>query len=202
MKPLSYIEKVIMAVSTPSHIRITHARQIISLGHNPEPMTLILHEGTMAIYRNNDNLLIRYIRGAMIFGLNALIDVNEDVYLKAGENVRYEIIPTMNFFAIVERDNLWKEIAYIMMFSSKRLYSSYLTSVGLSTYELIKINLQDLMNEDEFVRLNISACDYIQEKTNLSRSRVMAILRELKVGGYIELSKGILGKINKLPYKF
>jgi hypothetical protein len=134
--------------------------------------------------------------------LNALINVNEDVYLKAGENVRYEIIPTMNFFAIVERDNLWKEIAYIMMFSSKRLYSSYLTSVGLSTYELIKINLQDLMNEDEFVRLNISACDYIQEKTNLSRSRVMAILRELKVGGYIELSKGILGKINKLPYKF
>lgn len=202
MKPLGHIEKVISAASTPSNIRVAYARQIISLSHNPEPMTIILHKGTMGVYRNSDNLLIRYIRGMTILGLNVLMDINEGVYLKAGDNVHYEIIPTRHFFSIVESDNLWKDISYILMFSAKRLVQSYETSVGLSTYELIKTNLTDLMSEDESVRLNISACDYIQEKTNLSRSRIMAILRELKIGGYIELSKGVLDKIHKLPLNF
>ncbi|MEB5978538.1 helix-turn-helix domain-containing protein [Enterobacter vonholyi] len=202
MKPLRHIENVIMAASVPSNIRSAQPRQIISLSHSPEPMTMILHKGTMAIYRNNDNLLMRYIRGVMIFGLNELRDINDGIYLKAGENVCYEIIPTRELFAIVERDNLWKDVSYILMFSAKRLVESYETSVGLSTYELIKINLQNLMDEEEYVRLNINACDYIQEKTNLSRSRIMAILRELKIGGYIELTKGILNRLNKLPSKF
>ncbi|MBW4217869.1 helix-turn-helix domain-containing protein [Enterobacter cloacae subsp. cloacae] len=202
MKPLRQIENVIMAVSVPSNVRLAHARQIISLSHSPEPMTMILHKGTMAVYRNNDNLLMRHIKGTMILGLNELMDINKGVYLKAEGNACYELIPTRSFFTIVERDNLWKDVAYLLMFSAKRLAESYETSAGLSTYELIKANLIGLMDEDEYIRLNISACDYIQEKTNLSRSRIMAILRELKIGGYIDLSKGVLNRINKLPLKF
>ncbi|ECB7890602.1 helix-turn-helix domain-containing protein [Salmonella enterica subsp. enterica serovar Typhimurium] len=202
MKPLNHIEKIILAVSSPSNIRIAHARQIISLNHNPEPMTVILHQGTMALYRNDDNLLIRHVKGTMILGLNIFTGVSEGVYLKTSESAHYEIIPTSHFFSIVERDNLWKDIAIILMYSAKCVVQSYQKSAGLGTYELIRSNLTELMGEEESIRLNISACDYIQGKTNLSRSRIMAILRELKVGGYIELSKGVLHKINKLPLKY
>ncbi|HEO9918192.1 TPA: helix-turn-helix domain-containing protein, partial [Enterobacter asburiae] len=44
--------------------------------------------------------------------------------------------------------------------------------------------------------------DYILEKTRLSRSRVMKILGDLRIGGYIEINRGILKKINKLPEKY
>lgn len=202
MKPLRHIEKVVAAISVPENIRTARTRQIISLSHNEEPMTVILHQGTMALYRNDDNLLIRHVKGLMIFGLNYFSGVTEDVYLKAREPSTYEIIPTRNFFAIVERDNLWKDISYILMFSAKCVVQTYKKSAGLTTYELIRENLLELMSEEESVRLNVSACDYIQEKTNLSRSRIMAILRELKIGGYIELSKGVLNKLSKLPSKF
>jgi len=55
------------------------------------------------------------------------------------------------------------------------------------------------MTEKEDLRLSVNACDYIQEKTHLSRSRVMKILSDLKTGDYIEIDRGILMKINRLP---
>ncbi|MCU3137330.1 helix-turn-helix domain-containing protein [Enterobacter cloacae] len=59
-----------------------------------------------------------------------------------------------------------------------------------------------LMNEDEALSAYINVSDYILEKTRLSRSRVIKILGDLRIGGYIEINRGILIKINKLPEKY
>lgn len=58
------------------------------------------------------------------------------------------------------------------------------------------------MNEDEALSAYINVSDYILEKTRLSRSRVIKILGDLRIGGYIEINQGILIKINKLPEKY
>ncbi|QYH16903.1 hypothetical protein HB664_12950 [Enterobacter sp. DNB-S2] len=59
-----------------------------------------------------------------------------------------------------------------------------------------------MMNEDEALSAYVNVSDYILEKTRLSRSRVMKILGDLCIGGYIEINRGILIKINKLPEKY
>ena len=58
------------------------------------------------------------------------------------------------------------------------------------------------MSENEKYRNNITAENYIRDKTNLSRSGIMRILSELKEGGYIEINRGILIKVHQLPEKF
>ncbi|MCU6398542.1 helix-turn-helix domain-containing protein [Enterobacter quasiroggenkampii] len=58
------------------------------------------------------------------------------------------------------------------------------------------------MKEKEELRLSINASDYIQEKTHISRSRVMKILSDLKTVEYIEIKRGILTKIIKLPESY
>ena len=58
------------------------------------------------------------------------------------------------------------------------------------------------MNEDEALSAYINVSDYILEKTRLSRSRVIKILGDLRIGGYIEINRGILIKINKLPENY
>ena len=58
------------------------------------------------------------------------------------------------------------------------------------------------MNENEDLRLLTNACDYIQEKTLLSRSGIMKILSDLKQGGHIVIERGILLEIKKLPEKY
>ncbi|EOC5256349.1 helix-turn-helix domain-containing protein [Enterobacter asburiae] len=64
------------------------------------------------------------------------------------------------------------------------------------------LNLIALMNEDEALSAYINVSDYILEKTRLSRSHVIKILGDLRIGGYIEINRGILIKINKLPEKY
>ncbi|HEM8518519.1 TPA: helix-turn-helix domain-containing protein [Citrobacter amalonaticus] len=58
------------------------------------------------------------------------------------------------------------------------------------------------MAEKEELRLAVNASDYIQEKTHLSRSRVMKILSDLRLGDHIVMERGILIRINRLPEQY
>ncbi|MEH3772781.1 helix-turn-helix domain-containing protein [Enterobacter asburiae] len=202
MKPEAYYKVLIEAASDTRRIQSANPRQLIKLEQQTEPVAFILHEGVVAIYRNSDRLLIKYIRAPMITGMNELIDINADIFIKAYRNVSYEILPTKEMLGIISAQGLWKEAAYCYMYSIRQLLLNHYSSVGLSTYELIRLNLIALMNEDEALSAHVNVSDYILEKTRLSRSRVMKILGDLRIGGYIEINRGILKKINKLPEKY
>lgn len=135
----------------------------------------------------------------MIVGMNILIDTNEGFYMQAHSDVEYEILSNKSVIDIIERENLWKEAAYFFMFGVQRLLEAHQTSAGRTTYELIKQNLMSLMAEKDELRMMVNACDYIMDKTHISRSRVMKILSDLKTGDYIVIERGVLIKINKLP---
>jgi len=199
MKPDNHIIKLIHELSDPLRVRLGRERQIISLDNLEDPMTFILHSGIVAVYRTRDQLLLKFIEAPMIVGMNDLIDTNAGFYMQACGEIKYEIKPLKSTLEIINQRNLWQEAAYSYMYAIKRLLEAHETSVGLSTYELIRLNLVSLMTEKEDLRLTVNACDYIQEKTHLSRSRVMKILSDLKAGDYIEIQRGILIKINKLP---
>ncbi|MBE0398486.1 helix-turn-helix domain-containing protein [Citrobacter amalonaticus] len=51
-------------------------------------------------------------------------------------------------------------------------------------------------------RVGIVTSTFIIDRTGLSRSRVMYILKQLKAGGYIKIIKGVLLEVNSLPKKF
>lgn len=199
MKPENYIIKLIHELSDPLRVRFGRERQIISLDNLEDPMTFILHSGIVAVYRTRDQLLLKFIEAPMIVGMNDLIDTNAGFYMQACGEIKYEIKPLKSTLEIINQRNLWQEAAYSYMYAIKRLLEAHETSVGLSTYELIRLNLVSLMTEKEDLRLTVNACDYIQEKTHLSRSRVMKILSDLKAGDYIEIQRGTLIKINRLP---
>ncbi|HAS1950869.1 TPA: Crp/Fnr family transcriptional regulator [Enterobacter asburiae] len=202
MKPETHFNALIQAASDTRRIQSAKPRQLISLENKTEPVTFILHEGVVAIYRSSDRLLIKYIRAPMITGMNELIDTNADIFIKAYRNVSYEILPTKEMLDVISTQGLWKEAAYCYMYAVRQLLVAHYSSVGLSTYELIRLNLIALMNEDEALSAHVNVSDYILEKTRLSRSRVMKILGDLRIGGYIEINRGILIKINKLPEKY
>ncbi|UJD93796.1 Crp/Fnr family transcriptional regulator [Lelliottia amnigena] len=199
MKPENHILKIIEAISDPTRIRNGRERKIISVDNYEEAMTFILHSGTVAIHRSSDSLLLKFVEAPMIVGMNILIDTNEGFYMQAHGDVQYEILSNNSVIDIIERENLWKEAAYFFMFGVQRLLEAHQTSAGRTTYELIKQNLMSLMAEKDELRMMVNACDYIMDKTHISRSRVMKILSDLKTGDYIVIERGVLIKINKLP---
>ncbi|MCU6278854.1 helix-turn-helix domain-containing protein [Enterobacter quasiroggenkampii] len=202
MKPIDDINKIISAVSDATHIRTAKIRQVISTTTHHEPMTLLIHEGLLAAYRTSDHLLLRYLQAPLIVGVNVLTDMNEGIVFRAYSNVRYELQPRDAVLEKIDKANLWRETALLFMFGVKRFSEAHKFSAGLSTYELVRYNLLELMEEEEELRLAVNVSNYIQEKTRLSRSRVMKILSDLKTGEYIEIKRGILIKINKLPESY
>ncbi|MEB5959751.1 helix-turn-helix domain-containing protein [Enterobacter sichuanensis] len=202
MKPIHEIKKIITTISEPSLIRSAKARQIISTNTHQEPMVLVIHDGLLAAYRNSDQLLLSYFQAPLVVGLNEIFDMNNGIVYKVYSDTRYELQPRNEVIAKINNANLWREVAYLLMFGVKRFAEAHQTSAGLSTYELIRINLLSLMEEEEDLRLAINMCDYIQEKTRLSRSRIMKILSDLRDGGYIEIKRGVLLNVSKLPMKY
>lgn len=80
------------------------------------------------------------------------------------------------------------------------MLSSYLNSP--TAYEILRFQLLELMSEPVEFRENISAAQYIQQKTRLSRSSIMKILSQLKQGGFVRLENGTLKEICHLPLKY
>lgn len=174
-------------------------RTIISLDNYDHDMTFILHAGTVAVHRSNDQLLLKFTEAPMIIGMNDLFNAHEGMYYQVYGNVEYEIRNKSDILAMIDSKNLWKEAAYCYMHGVKKLLEAHKKSAGLTTYELIRQSLMSLMGKKEALRQTINTCDYIQEKTHISRSRVMKILSDLKTGDYIVIERGVLIKINKLP---
>ncbi|MBL5897833.1 helix-turn-helix domain-containing protein [Lelliottia amnigena] len=199
MKPEGIIKTLIHEISDPSCIRHGQERTIISLDNYEHDMTFILHVGTVAVHRSTDQLLLKFSEAPMIIGMNDLFNAHEGMYYQVHGEVKYEIRKKSDILALLDSKNLWKEAAYCYMYGVKELLTAHKKSAGLTTYELIRQSLMTLMAKKETLRQTINTCDYIQEKTHISRSRVMKILSDLKIGNYIEIERGVLIKINKLP---
>lgn len=202
MKPENDIRRLIEAASDPGKIRMAKNRQLITLGQFTEPQTLILHDGLLSFTRGRGHLLISTIKGPMIFGSNISMPDNFDVYFKSIGYSQYEILPRASFAEAIEKNGLWENLANLLMFAQVHLINTYSNLIGVSTYALICNQLYALMVEEDDIRLTITACDYIQSKTLLSRSGIMKILGDLKKGNHIELKRGILLTINQLPENY
>ncbi|TNV20486.1 hypothetical protein FH968_10815 [Buttiauxella sp. B2] len=202
MKPEEYFHSLFKSISDPSRIKDGRERQIISLVQYAEPMSILLHEGTIALYRGQDHLLLSNAKAPFIIGLNLLFPDNGDVYIQARDAIRYEIIPRNAVEEIIRKENLWEQLAYIFMYNTKNFIKHNFATTGVSTYDLIRNNLLALMNESDELRSKTNACDYIHERTLLSRSGIMKILSDLRKGGHIDISRGVLLSINTLPAKY
>lgn len=199
MKPIDHIVKIISAISRPANIRNGRIRQFISLEHYADPMVFILHDGEIGISRTGDQLLMTYAKAPIIIGLNYITNINAVAYIQACSEIQFEITPLESALEIIEKKNLWKSTTYLLMNNVRGLLETNRSSVGLSSYQLVCINLQSLMSEKDNLHFNINACEYIVNRTGVSRSRVMKIISDLKTGGYIKTERGILIDIIKLP---
>lgn len=67
---------------------------------------------------------------------------------------------------------------------------------------MIRSLLIEMSNEPDEIIRNYSIEKYISERCYLGRSGIMKILSDLRKGGYVEIKRGKLIKIIKLPEKY
>ena len=167
-----------------------------------ERLCYVLLKGRVMIHRSNHDLAMATVQGPAVIGLSNLYQTQMRGYIKTFNNCDIVILKMDFVNETVKRHNLWEPLAYHLMSLAGKLFHSYEDLTGPSAYDIVIAQLHALSNEEPSFRLSVTAESYIRDKTHLSRSGVMRILSALKEGGYIDMQRGVLLNIIKLPEKF
>ena len=167
-----------------------------------EPICYLFENGIFSVNRTSDNLVAATLSGPTIIGLGNIMPIMMDLYIEILEGMGVSHIPMRKAYEVFTANNLWETVAHHMFVVMAKQYTILKHLTAPTAYEIIRIQLIELMHEPPEIRCTISAERYIRSKTHLSRSGIMKILAALRTGKYITIEDGKLLGINKLPEKY
>ncbi|EFD5162639.1 TPA: helix-turn-helix domain-containing protein, partial [Escherichia coli] len=97
---------------------------------------------------------------------------------------------------------LWRDAFYWLAWQNRILELRDVQLIGHNSYEQIRATLLSMIDWNEELRSRIGVMNYIHQRTRISRSVVAEVLAALRKGGYIEMNKGKLVAINRLPSEY
>ncbi|MDY0923354.1 helix-turn-helix domain-containing protein [Leclercia sp. CFBP8987] len=177
-------------------------RRRLSMQIGEERFCYLILKGRVTVHRRSDDLAMATVTAPSLVGIGNLQQMLMDGYIKTLVPCDIAILKMATVYDIISANQLWEPLAKHMMVIAGKLFESSEQLSAPSAYDIVRAQLNELINEAPMVRNNITAERYIREKTHLSRSGVMRILAGLKAGGYIEMQRGVLINIVKLPEKY
>lgn len=136
----------------------------LDLEVNGQSVCYLILEGTVAIYRRSDNMMLTTARSPALFGLANLTDIYFNDYLKTVTPCLTGMLTTAQVEAVIKENGLWGLLSKHLMFVYNRLYNNVMPQGAPTAYEMIRQQLIKLMDEDESYRNAITAERYIREK--------------------------------------
>ena len=166
-------------------------------------MTVVLQKGTVSIRRENQKILLGLVQGPMIFGLGAAAStVHNEYTLTAETDCSGYYLPAKDSLQCLEQNQLWREAFYWMTWQIRLLELRDQQLVGTNHYQQIRSTLFMMMSWDENIRGHIGVLNYIQQRTGISRSVIAEVLSALRKGDYIQMEKGKLVGVTRLPSEY
>lgn len=199
-KPLQEFGKLEKCLSKyGTRFEIHGEKQVIYTNDDEQGKTIVVLEGVISL-RRKEQILIGITQAPFILGLADGVmktDVQYDLVTE-GTCIGYHL-PSTQTVSIIDEHQLWREAFYWMTWQNRILELRDLQLVGNNSYEQIRSTLFSMIKWDEELRSRIGVMNYIHQRTRISRSVVAEVLAALRKGGYIEMSKGKLIGINRLP---
>ena len=201
-KPLADINLLINSLAPNANKIVTADKQSLNYKTGGQHNCFLLHGGNVTLYRYADGMILNSEAAPYVFGLSTQLVENDYLYIRAQAASEISILTIEEANRIIDRDNLWKNLSTLLIYTATRIYDHCTKISSLSSYEVICYQLYELMNETEEVRNSVSIVSYILSRTFLSRSTIMKILAQLKTGNYIVTEKGLLKAINNIPSRY
>ncbi|HDR2160466.1 TPA: helix-turn-helix domain-containing protein [Enterobacter cancerogenus] len=203
-KPISEfsrLEKYLAPYGTSFHLN--GHQTLFGDCYDEDHYTLFLQSGTLSINRQQDDLLVEIVTAPFILGLNAGM---------AGSGLQYTLItqtPCTGFYlpadatrSYIQQGHLWRDAFCWLSWNHRMMEVRDRQLVGNNSYSQIRSTLLDMAGWDETLRARVGVMNYIQRRTRISRSVVAEVLAALRQGNYINMSRGKLVSINRLPAEY
>jgi len=169
---------------------------------------VLFHEGIASLCHSENGLHMSTMFAPSVLGLVDGYSLFYDVpsrpqhYMYAETDCRCSFVPIDTFIELADEHNLWHDLARVLAHRLMVMSIREQELVGVDSYLKVRSLLIELWVYPEVYRKKINVMNFILKRTGLSRSRTMAILSELKKGGYIEIESGKLAMQRKLPIAY
>ncbi|MCO4157551.1 helix-turn-helix domain-containing protein [Citrobacter amalonaticus] len=198
-KPTQEILDIFNALKDKVKFRTGEKNKRILLTVDGKRQIFLLAHGYCNLVRQWDRRTVMTLHAPLMVGFGLPTDKESHLHVQAIDVIEYALLPADLFEQYITEFNLWKQLATLATWGLQ-VHNVYNKALAINdNLKIALLLLNELNHEPEFVRHNTTALAYIQDRTLLSRSWIMHFLAELKNAGHIELQRGILIKINKLP---
>ncbi|EMY7928929.1 helix-turn-helix domain-containing protein [Klebsiella aerogenes] len=204
MKPTENILSLIHLLSRES-ARISVEKGItISLLADQKPVCILIHSGIVGLYRRQGRMLMGMMEGPDIAGASSLFPEitplpGPSIYLLSMSPVIYEVVSIQDVHKRVTEAGLWREMSLHLCYVLSETLVILRQLAGLSAEHLVVQSIRRFALLPIDFREQTRLVDYVQERTQLSRSAIMRTLKHLRDKQDIEINRGFLVKINRLP---
>ena len=185
VKPLQEFGKLDKCLSRyGTRFEFNNEKQVIFSSDVNSEDTFVILEGVISL-RREENVLIGITQAPYIMGLADGLMKNDIPYklISEGNCTGYHLSAKQTI-TLIEQNQLWRDAFYWL------------------AYEQIRATLLSMIDWNEELRSRIGVMNYIHQRTRISRSVVAEVLAALRKGGYIEMNKGKLVAINRLPSEY
>ncbi|WET42554.1 helix-turn-helix domain-containing protein [Citrobacter enshiensis] len=201
-KPERSLQQLFTALAPPATPLLTRKGTLLQFVTDEINYCYLLHQGHVVINRTKDELSLNSETAPFIFGFSMMSDNPCRLTLCTSEDAVLSRLPLDLAMGIIQQHALWESLSHVMVYVSSRIFNHCTRMSQPGAYGTIRYLLFELSLESETVRKSESVVNYIQTRSFLSRSGIMAVLSTLRRGNYIEISNGKLLSINYLPTKF
>lgn len=202
LQPSEFVPLLIEHLKRNAEIKHILARRRLGFQLKGESFCYLIIKGNGTIHRSRDDLLMSTFTAPALLGLDNLYRREIDAYIRTLVPSDIVTLKMADVHNIISENQLWEPVAKHMMIVCGKLFRSHEHLSAPSAYQIVRAQLNELFNEKPEIRENMTAERYIRDKSHLSRSGIMRILAALKEGGFIELDRGVLKNIIKLPENF
>lgn len=185
---------------TATRFQISPGEMLLPTNCTLNDVTIVVQQGVVSLHRNEGHVLYDILQSPSIFGLGAAANaIRNDYTLVAESDCRGYYLPSRETLKCLERYQLWREAFYWMTWKTRMMEVRDRQLIGTNHYHQIRSTLLTMVDWDESIRSRIGVLNYIQQRTRISRSVIAEVLSALRKGSYIEMDKGKLVSITRLP---
>lgn len=166
-----------------------------------DDMVFFLFSGTASV-RRADGLNMMSFAGPMVLGISDFIGSSHELSIIFHSSATFGLMPRKRVLEICHEHNAWFDVNCILSYILGLAYQKLEISEQKTKYETIKKFLYIINSLPEDERANTSVYEYIMSRSGMSRSALNKVLAGLRSGKYIEMHRGRLMRVNKLPPKF
>ncbi|MBB1200487.1 transcriptional regulator [Enterobacteriaceae bacterium 89] len=168
-----------------------------------EPKIIVFSQGIVKIERSKEDLLVGMCSAPMILGLPGLFSPSRERHqftaLTSCQMYQLEIRKCKE---VLDKHKLWPYAFNWLSWQYRMQELRDVQLIGKGSYSQIRATLQSMAQWDETLLGRIGVMSYIQQRTRISRSVIAEVLAALREGKYIEMEKGKLLSINRLPLEY